>query len=199
MLPLQVNDSQYEHKERKNQMNNAIQEVGAVLEKFQEGYTHRDLTKLDEFIHLFEQSAEVEMIGIGAAQRGSYEWFEGIDSIKEIIQSDWENWGDVQIDVSGAKIRVHADVAWVSTTATLAKTDLSEVLPFFVEMIKEKLEDESKPPEERMTDIALFSVNRLSDMQREVGHQWPQVITMVLTKNQPGWQIAALHWSIPAA
>jgi hypothetical protein len=180
-------------------MSKDIQEVRAVLQQFQDGYTHRDLSKIDEFIQLFEQSAEVEMIGIGAAQRGGYEWFEGIDSIKDIIRGDWEYWGDVQIDVAGAKIRVHGDVAWLSTTATLAKTDLTDSLPFFLDLLKGKLEDESKPPAERMTDIALFSTNRLTDLQREVGHKWPQVITMVLVKHQPGWQIVELHWSIPAA
>lgn len=180
-------------------MRKEIKEVRGILQKFQDGYTHRDLTQLDEFLQLFEPSAEVEMIGIGASKRGGYEWFEGIDSIREIIESDWKYWGEVNIDVNGAKIRFHNDVAWLSTTCTLAKTDFTESIPFFLDMVKEKLEDESKSPSERLNDIALFSTNRLSDMQRKIGHVWPQVITMVLVKHEKNWQIVELHWSIPAA
>jgi hypothetical protein len=79
-------------------------DVRAVLQKFQDSYTARDLTRLDEFMQLFVQDNSIEMIGIGAAKRADAEWFEGVERVREIIESDWKYWGDVQLDVDGAKI-----------------------------------------------------------------------------------------------
>ena len=83
---------------------NRIDEVRKVLQKFQDAYTERNLEKLDSFMELFVSSDNAELIGIGASKRGGYEWFEGLEKIREIIQSDWEYWGNVVIDIAGAKI-----------------------------------------------------------------------------------------------
>ena len=74
-------------------------QVRDTLRRFQEGYTTRDLSRLDEFMQLFAQEGGPELIGIGASVRGENEWFEGPAAIREIIESDWTYWGDVWIDV----------------------------------------------------------------------------------------------------
>ncbi len=79
-------------------------DVRETLQKFQDGYTLRDLSNLDEFMDLFEPGSDTELIGIGASVRGGNEWFQGFDQIRAIIASDWEYWGEVRIDVQGAKI-----------------------------------------------------------------------------------------------
>lgn len=86
-------------------------EIRTVLREFQKGYKVRDTGKLDEFMMLFIQNDEIELIGISAFERGGGEWFEGLEKVKEIIQSDWEYWGDVVIDIPGAKITTNGDVA----------------------------------------------------------------------------------------
>lgn len=50
-------------------MNSQIAEIRQVLQNFQDGYTARDISKLDEFMKLFLPGGEVELIGIGASAR----------------------------------------------------------------------------------------------------------------------------------
>ena len=88
----------------KDNMTDQIDNVRAVLVKFQNGYLARDLTGLDEFMELFEPGDDTELIGIGAAVRGGYEWFQGHEKIRDIVEGDWTYWGNVIIDVAGAKI-----------------------------------------------------------------------------------------------
>ena len=83
-----------------------IEDIRNVLQKFQDGYTQRDLDRLDEFVTLFIQDGEAELIGIGAFERGGVEWFEGVDKIREIIQSDWKYWGEVKLETGTATITI---------------------------------------------------------------------------------------------
>ena len=115
-------------------MNDPINEVRLAIKRFQEGYTKRDVSKLDEFMNLFVHNEDVELIGIGASERGGNEWFQGVDSIREIIESDWKYWGKVALDIEGAKIRVQDGVAWLSTTGSLTQTPHhASALPLYLE------------------------------------------------------------------
>jgi hypothetical protein len=90
---------------------NQVSDIRSALQKFQDGYTARDATKLDEFMQLFVQDESIEMIGVGASKRAANEWFEGLARIREIVEGDWTYWGDVKLDVTGAKITVQNDAA----------------------------------------------------------------------------------------
>jgi hypothetical protein len=56
--------------------------VRATLQEFQDGYTTREVARLDEFMQLFVQEEGIEMIGIGAAKRAANEWIEGLSCIR---------------------------------------------------------------------------------------------------------------------
>ena len=84
----------------------AIQQVREALQQFQDGYTARNLARVDAFMKLFVDSPEIEMIGVGASERNGFEWFEGTDAVRGIIEGDWKYWGDVALDVAGARIQV---------------------------------------------------------------------------------------------
>jgi len=88
-----------------------IKQVREILQKFQDDYTTRDKSKLDEFMMLFAPTDEIELIGVGASERGGREWFNGRAAIREIIAGDWTYWGTVDIDVEGAKITVAGEAA----------------------------------------------------------------------------------------
>ena len=45
-------------------------EVRKLLQQFQNGYKERNIEKLDEFVSLFARSEDIELIGIGAFERG---------------------------------------------------------------------------------------------------------------------------------
>jgi hypothetical protein len=179
-------------------MNSMSEEVRQVLQRFQDGYTARDLAKLDEFMALFHRSDDIELIGIGASVRGGNEWFQGIDAIREIVESDWVYWGDVFIDVDGAKITVHGDVAWLSTSGTLTQTDtFTKALPLYLNQMKELLEDETSDPDARMMEATHFGLRRLRERQKGVGFAWPFVLTAVLVRTHNAWCFHTIHWSMP--
>ena len=50
---------------------NETEQVRTILQKFQDGYTTRDKSKLDEFMELFAPTDEIELIGVGASERGT--------------------------------------------------------------------------------------------------------------------------------
>lgn len=80
-----------------------LSEIRATLQKFQNGYTAREVGRLDDFMQLFAPNYEIEMIGIGAAKRAATEWFEGRSRIREIVENDWLYWGDVRLDRERSK------------------------------------------------------------------------------------------------
>ena len=174
------------------------QEVRAVLQRFLDGYTHRDLDQVDEFLQLFVQDQSPELIGIGAFERGGVEWFEGREKMKEIIQSDWEYWGTVAMDVEGAKITVNGDTAWVTTTGSVEQTDTFDAaMPFYLEQMASFLSDESKDVDTKLMEATHYGMRRLRERAKGVGHRWPFVISIVLVKESEHWRFHTLHWSMP--
>lgn len=176
-----------------------IQQIRNVLQKFQDGYVTRNKSKLDEFMELFAPTDEIELIGVGASERGGNEWFNGRAAVRDIIEGDWTYWGAVDIDVDGARIAVSGETAWFSATGTLTSGDeYEEAYPFYLEQMRDLLMDESKSLDDRLTDATHFGVRRLRDRMRGKGARWPFVITAVLVKTDGSWGFHTLHWSFPA-
>lgn len=179
-------------------MDHSTREVRQVLQRFQDGYITRDMSKLDEFMELFFPSDDVELIGIGASVPGGNEWFQGLEPIREIIESDWTYWGDVVIDVEGAKITARGDVAWLSTSGNLVQTlVLDKALPFYVKQMQELLEDESVPLETRLMEASHFGVRRLREKHLGTGRRWPFVFTAVLVRTEGIWRFHQIQFAMP--
>ncbi len=173
-------------------------QVRQTLQQFQDGYTTRDLSKLDEFMQLFVQGDEPELIGIGASVRGGNEWFQGDKLIRDIVESDWTYWGNVVLDVAGAKITVQGDVAWLSTTGDVVQTTvLDKALPSYLSQMKELIENESQPPQARLMEATHFGMRRLREIQKGEGHRWPFVFTAVLVQSKGQWRFHTIHWAMP--
>lgn len=173
-------------------------QVRVVLQRFQDGYTARDLSRLDDFMELFAAGDDTELIGVGASVRGGNEWFEGSGPIREIVQSDWEYWGDVCIDVDAAKITVHGDVAWLSTSGELVQTQtFDKAMVFYVNQMKDLLMAESGTLDDRMMEATHFGLRRLRERHKGEGHRWPFVFTAVLVRAQGRWRFHTIHWSMP--
>ena len=180
------------------QSGNAVAEIRNTLQRFQDGYIVRDPSSLDEFMGLFEQNSETELIGIGASVRGGNEWFQGSEQIREIIASDWQYWGDVRIDVEGAKISVLDRVAWLTTSGELVQTDtFDQALIFYLEQMKELIEKENLDLDERLLEATHFGMRRLRERQKGKGYGWPFVLSAVLVNREAAWRFHTIHWSMP--
>ncbi len=181
-------------------MDNPTGEVQRLLQRFQDGYTARDLSRLDEFMQLFLPGDEIELIGIGASARNENEWFQGPKRIREIVESDWKYWGDVKLEVGQARITIQGEVAWLSTVGAILQTEhiqTDEVTGFSLKQMKEKLEDETLSPKARMMEATHFGLRRLREREKQAGYRWPFVFTAVLVKRAGQWYFHTIHWSMP--
>lgn len=176
----------------------SILEVRRVLQAFQDGYTARDLEALDDFMELFTQESEPELIGIGAAQRGGSEWFQGRAQIREIVESDWTYWGDVRIEVDDARISVRGEVAWLTTSGELVQTQtFDEALGQYVRQMVDLLEDSDVDIDARLMEATHFGMRRLRERYKGVGHSWDFVFSAVLVREAGAWRFHTIHWSMP--
>jgi len=174
------------------------QGVIKTLQEFQNGYISRDMEALDQFLDLFVQSDEIELIGIGASVRGGNEWFQGREKVREIIESDWTYWGDVIIDIESAKVSLHGETAWLTTSGMLVQTEtFDEALKFYLEGMKELLEDEKDDLDTRLMEATHYGMRRLRERAKGTGHPWPFVISAVLIKIEDRWRFHTIHWSMP--
>ena len=172
--------------------------VRSALGKFQDGYTARDVTRLDDFMQLFVQDDGIEMIGIGASRRAANEWFEGLGRIREIVENDWRYWGDVRLDVDGAKITVYGDVAWLSTTGTVTQTQAFDTaIEFHLNDMKALLDQHDLSADEKLMEVTHYGMRRLRERAKGLGHSWPFTFTAVLVKAGSAWRFHTLHWAMP--
>jgi hypothetical protein len=181
-------------------MSDPADEIRHVLQSFQDGYTSRNIEKLDEFMTLFAPGDEAELIGIGALARNENEWFQGFERIREIIESDWKYWGDVRIDIEQSKITVRGEVAWLSTVGTILQTDhihSDEVTRSTLEQMREFLDNPSLNPRDKLVEAAHFGVRRWREREKPAGYSWPFVLTAVLVKHEGRWLFHTIHWSMP--
>jgi len=181
-------------------MDKPITEIQRVLQDFQDGYTARDISKLDEFMELFLPNDEVELIGVGASSRNQNEWFQGRTRIREIIESDWKYWGNVILEVKEAKVTVKDEVAWLSTIGSILQTDnihTDEVTGFSLKQMKELLNNETLSPKERLVEVSHFGIRRWREREKQTGYPWPFVFTAVLVKKEGQWRFHTIHWSMP--
>lgn len=95
-------------------------DILGTFEKFTDEYALRDAEKIDEFMGLFSDDSDVQMIGIGATVPGEYEWFTGKE---EIIVSDWTYWRNVHFDMDNLRITQKGDTAWFSLCTELEQTE----------------------------------------------------------------------------
>ena len=80
-------------------------EVIEVLQQFQDGYTKRDTTIIDDFLEMFTD----DIVYMGVA---SHEFFKGKESVQKLTLWDWKSWFDLRIPVAEVDIRINNDVAW---------------------------------------------------------------------------------------
>ena len=179
-------------------MEHSIEEVRTTLQRFQAGYRARDVTKLDEFMTLFAPAEDIELIGIGAAKRAATEWFVGPSAIRDIVEGDWTYWGNVELDVSGAKITVRGEVAWLSTTgAVIQNQAYDKALPQYLQQMKAILENPDFDPDTQLMEATHFGMRRLRERSKGLGQAWPFTFVAVLVQADGAWRFHTIHWSMP--
>ncbi len=179
-------------------MEQTIEAVRAALQRFQAGYSARDVAQLDEFMALFAPDEDIELIGIGAAKRAATEWFVGLAAIRDIVEGDWIYWGNVELDVAGAQIHVCGEVAWLSTTGAVIQTQaFDKALPQYLQQMKALLENDEFDPDTQLMEATHFGMRRLRERSKGQGFAWPFTFVAVLIKSDGAWRFHTIHWSMP--
>lgn len=170
-------------------------EIQALLHAFQDGYTRRDLSRLDEFMTLF--TPEIEVIGTNGIKAGMDEWYTSRDSARELVKGDWETWGDLRLNLDTASIRVHGQVGWIAAGATVSKTIGAENYASYLEFVKEFLQSSSLPAEQKLHFILRGGTNTVYELRRGEKFVWPLRLTAVVVHEPAGWKFAQMNFSFP--
>lgn len=161
-------------------------------------YRMKNAQYIDDAMSLFSDTQEIEMIGIGATVPGAYEWFQGKDEIREIILSDWANWGNVLFDLETLQIGTIENVSWFRVCAQLEQVESNkDTWEFFLSQMKSLLEEPEKSSSDQMFNATHYGLRRLYEKNLGDGHMWNMVVTGVLIKEDNQFKFTQIHWSMP--
>lgn len=170
-----------------------------TLEKFQEGYTKRDLAMLDDFMdELFDQTKDTTIVGTNAS-----EWCLGLKEVKQLIRNDWERWGDLSIDIDNALIYCVDDTAWLTVPAHVtysfenSEDAHQQVLDYIQSYFNKEDKLYSISSKVKLTSMNLIISHILSYRKEGIRkYNYPASIFAVLTKPAEKWTFQHMHFSM---
>jgi hypothetical protein len=175
-------------------MNNE-QEIFTLLQTFQDGYTHRDLSRVDEFMLLFTTDAEV--IGTNGIRPGVDEWYTDRTAARELVEGDWEGWGDLRLDLEHASIRTRGDAGWIAASATVTSIIGDENYQSYLDFVKSFIEKSTLPAEQKLHFILRGGTNTIYELRRGEKFVWALRLTAVVVRESDGWKFAQMNFSFP--
>lgn len=173
----------------------AEQEIRALLDAFQQGYTQRDLAQVDAFLDLF--SEDIEVIGTNGQKPGVDEWYLDRASARELVHGDWEGWGDLRLDPASTSIRARGDVGWIAASATVSQTIGNENYESYLDFVRKFLDESTLPAQQKLHYILRGGTNTVYEISRGDKFVWPLRLTAVVVREAPGWKFAQLNFSFP--
>ncbi len=171
-------------------------QVRDLLQKFQDGYARRDPAYLDSVMDLFGPDSELEVIGTNAIFPGQGEWCKGRQAVRNLIEGDWEGWGDVVFDLDMAQIFAKGDVAWLATTGTVTDVITADYkYEGFVEFARAVLEDDQDSDKVKMLDITQVGNQLVSSLLLPETCVWPFRFTAVAVNTDGQWRFHQMQFS----
>lgn len=173
--------------------------VRATLQAFQEGYIQREAPALDTFMQLFTHEPLLEVIGTSAVSKATGEWCIGRPAVRDLIEADWQSWGDLALDVDAAHIHVQGAVAWLATTGTVSQTiPLEQTYANITAYLTRVLEQRAELDIEReLLMVVLGAASTLANVRDGERYVWPIRFTAVLVQEQVAWRFRQIHFSYP--
>ena len=116
---------------------NVRSEILQSLMDFQDGYTYRDVSQVEDFTSRLFSANEIIILGTMPD-----EVYIGIERAAQLIESDWKYWGDCQFLMQNAHISATNNVAWFSTIGTVQMDGINVTLPLRLSGVLVKNENE---------------------------------------------------------
>lgn len=175
---------------------NSINEVNEVLENFQELYTKKDISQIDNFVkNSFSLKEGFSVLGSGMS-----EWCYNIDDIKALIKSHFSNennyWREIDFKFKEAKVFANENVAWVVSIGNIRNT-LSEdkQIEETINKVKDILVREERSKENAL-DAARTIARTLREIDKGENYIWPFRFTCVLIKENDAWKFHQMQFSL---
>ncbi|HSL44785.1 MAG TPA: nuclear transport factor 2 family protein [Anaerolineales bacterium] len=174
---------------------NPQDEIRSLLEAFQEGYIHRDVSRVDPYMELF--TADAEVIGTNGVRPGVDEWYTDRASARELVEGDWEGWGDLRLDFNSMSIHSRGDVGWVAAPATVTTTIGEENYASYLEFVRKLIDSSDLSPEQKLLHILRGGTNTVYELRRGERFVWALRFTAVVVREADGWKFAQMNFSFP--
>jgi len=174
---------------------NSQDEIRSLLQAFQEGYIHRDVTKADVFMELF--TADAEVIGTNGVKPGVDEWHMDRATARDLVEGDWYGWGDLRLDLDSMSVHSRGDVGWDAASATVTKTVGAEHYVSYLEFVKKFLDDRNLSAEQKLLHILRGGTNTVYELRRGEKFVWALRFTAVVVHEADGWKFAQMNFSFP--
>ena len=173
------------------------EQVRGILQTFQDYYTSRDPALLEPFLELLADD-DLEVIGTNGIRPGEGEWYLGRTSARELFLGDWQWWGDVRLDVPGARIQGNGETAWLSAAGTVSKTiPADQNITDYLAFVRQYLETDGAAAEEKLLYILRGGSNTLYELHRSECFVWPLRFNAVLVLRNSGWKFQHMQFSFP--
>lgn len=174
---------------------NSQNDIRSLMQTFQEGYIHRDVTQVDSFMELFTPDAEV--IGTNGIKPGVDEWYTDRSSARELVEGDWEGWGDLRLDLDSMSIHERGHVGWVAASATVTRIIGSENYASYLEFIKTFIDSPNLSAEQKLLHILRGGTNTVYELHRGETFVWALRFSAVVVREADGWKFAQMNFSFP--
>ena len=169
------------------------QVIFKVLQKFQDAYTQRDVSKVDSFLdELFIRNDSLQIIGTGQD-----EWCVGCQEARELFVWDWEYWGDLKLDLESAEIHNNGEAGWLTVQGFVHK--VSNPLSYQKKTIStlQTVLDQELTEKEKLLSLLREVSEVLYNTEQGEDYYWPIRLSAVLVRRVSNWYFQQLHFSFP--
>ena len=174
---------------------NPHDEILSLLQAFQDGYVRRDVSQVDSFMELFTKDAE--LIGTNGIRPGADEWSVDRRAARELVQGDWEGWGDLRLDFNALSIHSGGLVGWIATPATVTQIIGEENYESYLNFVKKYLDNPEINAEQKLLYILRGGTNTVYELRRGEKFVWALRLTAVVIRETDGWKFAQMNFSFP--
>ena len=169
--------------------------IRSLMQKFQDGYTKRDLTQVDSFMELFTEDTEV--IGTNGIKPREGEWYMDRVSARELVEGDWKGWGDVRLDFYSMSVHSLGSVGWIAANATVTEIIGKENYQAYLDFVKGFIDDPKLSAEQKLLHILRGGTNTVYELRRGEKFVWSLRLTAVVVREEDGWKFAQMNFSFP--
>lgn len=171
------------------------EEALRTLEVFANGYKNTDSMDIDSFFgRVFLDSPETYIVGTAPE-----EFFKGKQAIKTQILSEWENWGQLGLDVTKGVFTYRDTLCWFYVDGIVSmEIDVDTCVDDFAKSAKETLNSEN-PDRQACLSLVREMVDTVSEIAFGKVFEWPIRLTGVMVWDNTTFKIAQLHYSFPTS